>query len=250
MGHGLGNRNAYTRTGLSLLVAGTLLFLAALFIFRITWLTALGTCLLILAFILLMLGRSIPRLSPEVSSLLLKTGLDNIGTIIEELGLKNKAVYLPASLTGGQPRALIPLHANPSLPPLTKLLPNRLIIRYGTAPDDIGLLLSTIGGAAASLLKVKLTPHPAELESALTSLLRGTLGVADGARVTQQENRLRVEIHNPQIENNSGWSHQCLGSPLASIAAAVAAEAWNGPVTVKQEEHLKGKCCVELEVLR
>lgn len=69
--------------------------LSAYFIFLKTWLTALGIYMLILAAILLVLGRTIPKLSLEVSSLLLETGIDNIAAIIEELGNKIKAVYLP-----------------------------------------------------------------------------------------------------------------------------------------------------------
>jgi len=132
--------NLYTWAGLGLLITGLLVALSAYFIFLLTWLTALGISMLILAVILLVLGRTVPRLSPEVSSLLLETGIDNISALIEELGIKAKAIYLPSSLTGGRPQALIPLHANPSLPPITKALPQRLIVQYGASPDDIGLL--------------------------------------------------------------------------------------------------------------
>jgi len=107
------NKNPYTRAGLGLLVAGSLVSLSAYFILLLTWLTALGICMLILSFILLTLGRTIPKLSPEVSGLLLETGIDNIATIVEELGIRAKAIYLPSSLTSGKPQALIPLPSNP-----------------------------------------------------------------------------------------------------------------------------------------
>ena len=64
-------KNPYSWTGLSLLVAGSLVSLSAYFILSLTWLTALGISMLILSFILLALGRTIPKLSPEASVLLL-----------------------------------------------------------------------------------------------------------------------------------------------------------------------------------
>jgi len=243
------NKNPYTWTGLGLLVVGSLVSLSAYFILLLTWLTALGISMLILSFILLALGRTIPKLPPEVSALLFETGIDNIATIIEELGIKAKAIYLPSSLTGGRPQALIPLHSNPSLPPITKALPRRLIARYGPNPNDIGLLLSTAGTIAVSMLESRPGPTSAELESVLTSQFMGTLGVADKTTVTANKNHISVKIYNPRIENKTTWFHQCLGGPLASIVASVAAEAWNKPVTIKQEERSNGKYSIELEVL-
>lgn len=242
------NKNPYTWAGLGLLIAGSLVSLSAYFIFLLTWLTALGICMLILSLILLALGRTIPKLPPEVCGLLLETGIDNMASIVEELGIRTKAVYLPSSLNSGRPQALIPLHSNPSLPHINKALPHRLIARYGAGPDDIGLLLSTIGSTAVGLLESRPGPTSVELESALTSLFTGILGVADRTRVVCNENHIKVEIHNPRIENKDTWSHQCLGGPLASVVAAVAAEAWDKPVTIKQEEHHRGKYSIELEV--
>jgi len=243
------SKNPYTWAGLGLLIGGILIFLTAYFIFSLIWLTTLGICMLILSFILIALGRAVPKLSPEVCSLLLETGIDNIANIIEELGIKAKAIYLPSSLTSDRPRAFIPLHSNPALPTITKALPRRLIARYGTRPDDIGLLLSTIGSTAAGMLESKPGATPAELESALTTLFSGRLGVADGTRVIYHENHIKVEISNPRIENGISWSHHCLGGPLASVVASVAAEAWDKPVTITQEELQRGKYYVELEVI-
>ena len=242
-------KNLYTWAGLGLLIAGCLVSLSAYFIFLLTWLTALGISMLILAVILLVLGRTIPKLSPEVSGLLLETGIDNIAALIEELGIRAKAIYLPSSLTSGRPQALIPLHSNPSPSLITKALPQRLIVQYGASPDDIGLLVTTTGTTAVGMLESRPGPTSAELESSLTSLFTGILGVADGAKVVYHENRIRVEIRNPRIENRTTWSHQCLGGPLASMVASVAAEAWDRPVTIKQEEQHRGKCSIELEAL-
>ncbi|MFC2002195.1 hypothetical protein ACFLUZ_06850, partial [Chloroflexota bacterium] len=178
------NKNPYIWAGLSLLIAGSLVSPSAYFILHQIWLTALGICMLILSLIFLALGKTIPKLSPEISSLLLETGIENIATLVEELGIRSKAIYLPSSLTSGRPQALIPLHSNPSPPLITKALPQRLIVRYGTSPDDIGLLLSTIGSTAVGMLESRPDPTSTELESALASLFTGILGVADGTSVT------------------------------------------------------------------
>lgn len=240
--------NPYTWAGLGLLIAGCLVSAPAYFLFSSIWLTALGICMLILAAILIALGRAVPRLPPEVCSLLLETGIDNIAALIEELGIKTRAIYLPSSPACKYPRAFIPLHANGSRPEITKALPRRLIARYGSSPEDIGLLISTIGSAAAGMIELKPGATPEHLESSLTSLLSGRLGVADGASVTCFNNHIRVEINRPRLENGSTWSHQCLGGPLATLVASMAAEAWQKPMSVSKEENAGGKQIIELEV--
>jgi len=204
--------------------------------------------MLILSFILIALGKSIPKLSPEVCSLLFETGIDNIATLIEELGIKTKAIYLPSSLTNKHPHAFVPLHSNGSRPEIRKALPQRLIARYGPNPEDIGLLISTVGSTAVGMLESKPGATQDQLESALTSLLTGRLGVADGTRVTFDNKLIKVEIYKPRLENGASWSHQCLGSPLATVAASLAAEAWNKPITINQELRVNGKYCIDLEV--
>jgi len=244
------NKNPYTWTGLTLLITGILLSLSSHFILLVIWLTALGVAMMVLALIFLALGSTIPKLPPEFSALLLETGIDNIAAMIEELGVRSKGIYLPSSLTSGRPQALIPLHTNIAYPPEIAALPQRLIVRYGAKADDIGLLVTTPGTVAVSMLDSAPGPTATELESALTSLLTGKLGVADGTKIFLNENHIRAEISNPSIENKTDWSHQCLGGPLASIVASVAAEAWNRPVTIMQEEQNRKHCSIDLEVLR
>ena len=206
--------------------------------------------MLILSFILVALGRTVPKLSPEVSTLLFETGIDNIATIVEELSIRAKAIYLPSSFTSGQSQALIPLHNDLSPSSITHVLPQRFIVRYGANPEDIGLLVNTTGTTVVNMLKSRSALTLSEFELALTSLFKGILGVADGAKVTYNENHhIGVEIHNPNIENKTTWSYHCLGGPLASAVASVAAEVWDKPVTIAQEEHKNGNCTIELELL-
>jgi hypothetical protein len=242
-------KNSYTWAGLSLLIAGSLIALSAYFVLQIIWLAALGVCMLILSFILLALGRTIPELSPEICRLLLETSTYNIAALVEELGLKAKAIYLPSSLTNNQPHALIPLHSNSSPPSITKALPQRLIVRYGKHPDDVGLLLSTVGSTAIHMLDTIPQNTSAELESTLVSLLTGVLGVADGIRINYDGNHVKVEIRQPHIENGVNWSHYSLGGPLASLVASVTAEAWDKPVIIKHEQPDGDNYFIGLEVI-
>lgn len=242
-------QNPYIISGLGLLIAGGLISIPSYFIFNVIWLTALGICLLILSGILIALGKAVPKLPPEVCALLLETGINNTAALIEELGIKARAIYLPSSLAGDRPQAFIPLQSNGKRPEITRALPQRLITRYGNRPEDIGLLISTVGSTAIDLLESTPGATADELAAALTSLFAGRLGVANGATVARRDNHIMVEINKPRIENGTSWSHHCLGGPLATVVASVAAEAWNKPVTISREEPGNGKYYVELEVM-
>jgi len=242
-------RNPYIWTGLSFIILGAVAILASLFLFSFTWLMAMGIAVLILSFILLALGRTIPKLSPEASLLFLETGIDNLATVLEELGVKSKAVYLPSSMTGGKLKALVPLNSNNSPLKIDKALPQRLIVKYSNGTEDVGLLVTTVGNAAIRMLEAKPGPSAGEVESALTYLFMGVLGVAGRTTVVVMEHSIWVEILNPATENGETRASQSLGSPLASIAASVAAEAWGRPFIITHEERNRRKHFVELKVV-
>jgi Ca2+/Na+ antiporter len=86
--------NPYINTGAALVTTGILLSLTASLIFEIVWLTAFGLSMIILGVILIALGRSLPRLSPELARLLFTSGSDTISDLLEELGITAKAIYL------------------------------------------------------------------------------------------------------------------------------------------------------------
>ena len=112
------------------------------------------------------------------------------------------------------------------------------------------MLISTIGSTATGMLESIPGATPDELEATLTSLFTGRLGVADGTRVTAVNGSIKVEINKPRLENGTSWSHHCLGGPLATVVASIAAEAWNKPMTIRQEEQTNGKYNIELEVIK
>ena len=212
-------------------------------------LTALGISMAILGAICLTLARTRPKIPPEVSVILLETGLENTAAIVEELGLRSKAIYLPSSLTMGRPRALIPLHSNPGPLQIGEVPPGRLIAKYGPAPEDIGILITTPGSAVTGMSGAEPGPSSEELEASITSVLAGMLDVADGARVNMTGERVVIEVSNPRLEQRNLWFYQLLGSPLASIVASLAAEALDKPLIVEREAEGKGKVMIELRVV-
>ena len=178
----------------------------------------------------------------------METGSDNIAAIIEELGINSRPVYLPSALSGGKSRALIPLHSGSPLPEIKTSLPQRLIVRYGTEPDDVGLLMTTAGTAASSMLDGSTGTSEGELETALNALIRGRLGAADRVRVTGTGPAVTVEVYGSHIENNGTRPLRSLDSSLASVIASVVAEAFEKAVIVTGEQRHGRKRTIELRV--
>lgn len=230
--------------GVGLTLAGFMLSSASYIILRSVPLTALGFSTIIFGVTSLALGRS--QTQPGANGLLQEPGSENIATLIEELGLTSKAVYLPSSLTGGKPQALIPLHTNPHPPKPQSPLPKRFIVKYGPNPEDMGLLIATPGSTIASKAISKLNPAPADLEATLSSVLTGTIDLADAVKVSTTGGKIIVEISNPRLKKKNVRIDECLGSPLASIVASIVAEALDKPIIIDLETHEKHKSIIEL----
>lgn len=209
----------------------------------------MGIAMVIIALILIALGRTIPRLSPEASMMLMETGIDNIASLLEELGIRSKAIYLPPSPTNAKPQALIPLQGKPVNAQAIKSLPRRLIVNYGSSGEDIGLLVTTAGSVASQMLETKPGASPSEYEAALVSLLIGELGAAEKIKVTANKHTVQVIISNPGINSKTSRVDSCLGGPLAQIAATVAAISWDRPFIISKEEHRPERHLIKLEVI-
>jgi hypothetical protein len=231
--------------GALLLIGGSLLAATSYFILNYMPLTALGLSALILAAVSFALARGQPRISPEISSMLLDSGLENTAAIIEELGIGSKALYLPSSMAGGKPRALLPI--SPSAQPGTAIqrLPNRLIVRYGQGTEEMGLLLNTLGSAAVDRFGLE-NLQGGDIEGALSSVLTGATDLADSVKAVQSGELITVEVTNPRIEHRNLKVFENIGSPLASIVASVVAEVTGRPVTINSESSRGNKLLVEI----
>ncbi len=242
--------SAYTRVGAVLLIAGIVATPVFYVVAGSVPLTALALSAILLGGIALLLDRSLPAVPPQAAALLLEAGLDNLSSLLEELGVDAKAIYLPASLAGGKPRALIPLHSNAVRPEITRALPQRLLVEFGPNPDDVGLLVATPGTTARRFLEGSPGSTSAELEAALARVLIGALDLATSVQVAQETGTVAVNIAGIRLADQDVWVYRSLGTPIASIVAALVAEGISAPVTIRSEEHAADRATVLLEVLR
>ena len=101
-------KNPYRLLGIILAVGGAVLSPIFYFIVGSAALTASAISAVILGITCIAVANARPYLSPEAAQLLLKTGIENTASLLEELGLSNKAIYMPSDGTG-KAKALIPL---------------------------------------------------------------------------------------------------------------------------------------------
>lgn len=240
-------KNTYSTLGTSLAITGVLLSALAYLVLRSIPLTALGLSTVIIGGVSFAISRGQPKIPPEASAILLQSGVENISAVVEELGLKSKAIYLPSSMTGDKPKALIPLDSNVEFG--SKILPKRFIVKYGSKPQDVGLLVITPGSAVSRLVAAKPDCSAGDLESAISQIVSGTVNLADGVRVTMNAERVLVELINPRLEVNKMWIYESLGTPIASLAASVVAQVLDKPVLVESESSSRGQCLIELKVM-
>jgi hypothetical protein len=180
---------------------------------------------------------------------MLKTGMENTAALLEELELRNKAVYLPSTMGNGQAKALIPLAEDRDIRQIKERIPGRLIVRYGVNPDDMAIAVTTPGSINVEMLESKPGPTASEIEAAVTYILTGVLDVANSVTVNLADARVDVEVSGPRLHYEDIWYYRCLGSPIASIVAAISSEGLEKPVRIAEESYSKGKSRIVLEVL-
>ena len=147
----------YRLLGLGLLLAGVTFAPVSWFILNSPALTAVGITLLILGFTCIALSNTRPYLSPEACRVLLRTGMENTSALLEELGLRNKAIYLPSSLRDGRLQAVVPL-AESEAPKIRGKIPGRLVVRFGTDPQDVAIAVTTPGSMNLEMLESPTRP--------------------------------------------------------------------------------------------
>lgn len=244
------SKNRYAWLGFALGISGAILAPIFYFLVDSVPLTALGISAIIIGLVSAALGSTRPGISPEACQMMLRTGVENIAILLEELGLRAKAIYMPSSADGGHPRALIPLNENDTaIKAARHAVGNRLIARHGPNPEDMCLSVVTPGAVSLESLELRPTDDPPQIESALNNLLVGTLDLASSVSVRLAADRVQVEIAGPRLRYQNVWFYRCLGSPLASIAATVVSEVLKKPVRISAEEETRKGIKVEIEVL-
>ncbi|MFC1939780.1 hypothetical protein ACFLXO_03725, partial [Chloroflexota bacterium] len=241
--------NPYRRLGLGLCLAGVIFTPITYFIINSVPMTAIGISMIVIGFVCIALANTRPYISPEACELILKTGMENTAAILEELGIRNKAIYLPSTMRDGYPQALIPLAGDKEINMIKDKIPGRLIVRFGVSPDDMAIAVTTPGSINIDMLDTKPGPTSSEIEAAASYILVGVLDLANAVTVNMADAQVNVEVSGSRLHYEDIWFYRCLGSPIASIIAAISSEALGKPVRIKEEEYSKGKTGIILEVL-
>jgi len=241
--------SAYGKLGAGLLTAGAIAAPVFYFIGGSIPLTALGLSAVLLGFVALLLARSLPHLPPRAAEALLAAGLENLAGLLEELGADGRAIYVPSAMGGGKPQALIPLHRDAVIPVINKAAAGRMIVAFGQRPEDVGLLVSTPGTAAVQALDGSPGGSSAELEWGLTKILVGALDVVRAVQVGREGNAFTVRLQGAAMDHDDLRLVEVMGSPLASITAAVIAEGTGVPVVIAGEERAGGTLTVRVALL-
>ena len=241
--------NPYRLLGIGLTIAGAIFAPVAYFIINSIPLTAIALSSIMVGFTSIALASSRPQISPEASQLILETGMENIAALLEELGLNHKAIYLPSSMRDGNAQALIPLSGEIDVRRIKGKIPRRLIVRYGDNPGDMAIAVTAPGGTGLDKMEIKSGPTSSEIEQAVTYVLTGLLDLANSVEVRMSEKQLDIEVTGPKLHFENVWYYRCMGSPIASIVASIASEGIGKPVRIQEENYLKGKTLIRLEVL-
>ncbi len=235
--------------GISLCVAGVIFAPVSYFIISSVPFAATGISAIMVGFACIALANSRPYLSPEACQLILRTGMENTSALIEELGLTSKAIYLPSTARAGRPQALIPVGDETQVEWVKEEIPGRLIVRYGSKPDEMAIAVATPGSINVDMLETKPGPTADEIQQAVSYLLIGVLDVARSVNVVLTDGLVQVDVTGARLRYEDAWYYRCMGSPIASIVAAVSCEALGKAVRIKEESLDHGKGRIVLEVL-
>jgi hypothetical protein len=236
-----------TLIGLDFLVMGFIISGLGFILARTVTIASFGFALAIIgALIVLIVPEPVPE---DALKALLSDSVRNIEIILEESGLRNKAYFM--QMEDGEIRALIPLSladGGVKALDLAEVIraPKRFIVngRGGIR----GLLMIPPGNEIVRLSKVQ---RGADLEEALrstlvehTDLARGVLAVEeDGGRVA------KVQISKPQLNSDSPYFNDSLGSPVSCVASCVAAAVKGVPIRIREERYDPGFIRLTLEAV-
>ena len=242
-------RNPYRSLGLVLTVSGAVLAPVFYFLAASVPLTALALSAVILGLVSSSLANARPDITPEASRMMLQTGMENIASLLEELGLTSRAVYLPSPEKGGRPRAVIPLKEEGFVPEIDRIVPDRLITRFGPNLENMCLAVTTPGSISLDGISLPRGGGTAQVESALSQVLVGLMDLADSVSLHAGEQRLLVDVTNPKLKYDNAWYCRSLGSPVASVVAAIASQGLARPLRITGEKAEGKNVRIELEIL-
>jgi hypothetical protein len=241
--------NPYRITGIVLVVIG-LGMASCFYIGRPSVpLIAIGLSAMVLGFTSLGLSQARPRFSSEAGRIFMQAEMRNTAALLQELKLHNRAVYLPRSSRNGYSQALVPLVTGLALLDAPELLNGHLIMRGLHGSEAVAVAVTTPGNLALSLLPGKPGDSVDEISSSLKYILTEALNIAKRVKVERYASRLKIEVIGAENGDEEKTYYRCLGSPIASIAAAICCEALEKPVRITEESHKNDRNQITLEIL-
>jgi hypothetical protein len=237
----------YKLLGLALTVIGLGLILFSFFYFGAISLVASGLSIVILGFTGICLGYAPSGAASAASGILSRAGMENINAILLSLEVKNQAVYFPRKVFEGHPQALIPLDSDADSENLRAKFQGLSLLKLMPDSDRPSIAVTTPGNLSLALLP-EIPSGIDEIQPALQWLLTRELGVASGVKVKFEETHIVINVKGAENIAPGGPSDRCLGSPIASIAAAVACEAFGKPVKILEENSRRSNLGIVLEV--
>ncbi|MGC8542530.1 MAG: hypothetical protein ACP5NQ_01210 [Vulcanisaeta sp.] len=229
--------------GISLLILGAGLTVIGYLILDSTPVLVLGISVIIMGLLAAWGEGALERTQLELA----RTGWVNVSVLLESLGVANRAIYMPSNTTEfGVTMALVPL-VKP-IPPSIRL-PRGFAVKYG-AEGETGLLLYTPGSAAVTKC-MGAGVIGGDASTSLTNCLVNHLTVARGIVTTISDNGITVVVRDSRVGELYGneLTRSIIGSPTASLVAAVIAESLNSPVMIESEEVRGRDLVVRLRVL-
>ena len=252
----------YRRLGIAFILFGLSLSTAS-FLVQATLFAGLGLSSFLVGLLLVYVPTE-RTVSPELANAICLSSLINLNSLLEELGVDSKAVYLPTSKGAHQPCAFLPLMRNLDSPyVLTKKLDDSgIFVVNGQGPYQSGLALVPPGSSLATLIEQEskidfYNVRLDELENALRTGLVEALEIAEDVRVMFVNRSVRVEIGplisedlcKTQSEVARSLCNQ-VGCPLCSAVICAVTKAAKRPASVIKISPLRGnKTSIELRLL-
>ena len=209
--------NPYRKLGMSFIVAGATFAPIAYFIINSIPLTSIALSLIMIGVTSLALASTRPQISPEAARIILETGMENIAALLEELGLTNKAIYLPSAMRIGNAQALIPLSGDIDVHRIKGKIPRRLIVRWGDNPGDMAIAVIAPGGTGLNRLEIKPEPTSSGIEQAVAYVLTGLLDIANSVEVHLGDKQLNIEVTGPKLHYENVWYYRCIYKWIGDI---------------------------------
>ncbi len=242
--------NTYTLMGVLLTLLGFLITPYSYYIIDSVPLSAVGLSALILGFTSIGLGNARPGVSLESARLFMKTGTISATMLLEVSGIKGKAVYYPRKMLGGNSQALVPINGDADVRKLKSILGQSVIDTYPIGAEGTAIALTTPGNLSLELLPARPGKTAGEIKSALKDVFK-VLEIANVDSVKIKDYLINIEVSEPGIryDEKDKLYYQYIGSPVASIAAAICCEALEKPVRIVEETLHKGKNRISLETV-